>query len=85
MGAAEPRYLAHLLQVAIDHGRYAVARKPEHRLERMALSKHDWRAARHLQRLADVGGGHVVQESKITVTLVMLVFQLATCNPALQP
>eukprot|EP00964_Phaeocystis_antarctica_P007424 scaffold4022_cov58-Phaeocystis_antarctica.AAC.2 len=39
--------IAHLLQVAIDHGRYAVARKPEHRLERMTLSKHDLRAARH--------------------------------------
>ena len=49
--------IAHLLQVAIDHGRYAVARKPEHRLERTALSKHDWWAARHLQRLAGVGGG----------------------------
>ena len=46
--------IAHLLQVAIDHGRYAVARKPEHRLECTALSKHryDWRGARHLQRLA---------------------------------
>ena len=49
--------IAHLLQVTIDHVRYAVARKPEHRLERMARSEHDWRGARHLQRLAGAGGG----------------------------
>ena len=35
------RAIARLLQVAIDQGRYAIARKPQHRLERTALSKHD--------------------------------------------
>ena len=35
------RAIARLLQVAIDQGRYATARKPQHRLERTALSKHD--------------------------------------------
>ena len=55
MGAAEPRYIAHLLQITIDHVRYAVTRKPEHRLERMARSKHDWRGARHLAGVEGAG------------------------------
>ena len=34
------RAIARLLQVAIDQGCYAIAWKPQHRLERTALSKH---------------------------------------------